>query len=60
LEKEGAKEVADVALLGTKSEVRDKLAELADAGATEFSAAIIGTDAERDATIELLLDVQQG
>lgn len=60
LEKEGAKEVADVALLGTKSEVRDKLAELADAGTTEFSAAIIGTDAERDATIELLLDVQQG
>ena len=60
LEKEGAKEVADVALLGTASEVREKLADLADAGTTEFSAAIIGTDAERDATIELLLDVQKG
>ena len=60
LEKGGAKEVADVALLGTASEVREKLADLADAGTTEFSAAIIGTDAERDATIELLLDVQKG
>ncbi|MBU6233529.1 MAG: TIGR03564 family F420-dependent LLM class oxidoreductase [Acidobacteria bacterium] len=60
LEKEGAKEVADVAVLGTTSEVRDKLAELAEAGATEFSAAIIGTDAERDATIELLLELNKG
>ena len=60
LQKEGAREVADVAILGSREEVRDRLGELAAAGATEFSAAIIGTDAERDATIEVLLDVQKG
>lgn len=56
MEREGASRPADLSLLGTRSEVRDALDEVAAAGATEFSAALVGTAAERDATVELLVE----
>src|SRR5579875_1908526 len=50
LDKEGAAGPADVALIGPEPEVQRRLEELAEAGATDFAAAIFtppGEDAER-------------
>jgi F420-dependent oxidoreductase-like protein len=57
LDKEGAAEVADVALVGSRGHVAEQVAALAAAGTTEFSAVVMGNAAERDATIDLLLEV---
>jgi F420-dependent oxidoreductase-like protein len=54
--KEGAAEVADVALLGTHDQVLEQLHHLAEAGVTEFSAAPAGSSDEREATLAVLLD----
>jgi alkanesulfonate monooxygenase SsuD/methylene tetrahydromethanopterin reductase-like flavin-dependent oxidoreductase (luciferase family) len=57
LAKEGATEPADVALIGSKEQVREMIADAAEAGVTELSANPVGTDAEREATFELLRDL---
>lgn len=55
MEREGAKEPADVALVGTRAQVLEQLDELALAGVTEFSGAPTGTAAEREGALEVLL-----
>jgi F420-dependent oxidoreductase-like protein len=54
MEREGAKEPADVGLLGSRQQVLEQLDELAQAGVTEYSAAPTGTPAEREAAIDVL------
>jgi alkanesulfonate monooxygenase SsuD/methylene tetrahydromethanopterin reductase-like flavin-dependent oxidoreductase (luciferase family) len=56
MEREGAKEPADVALLGSKDEVLERLDLLHDAKVTEFSGVASGTSDERDATRLALLE----
>ena len=56
MKREGAKEVADVALLGSHEHVSELLTRLSDAGVTEYSASVVGSDAERDATYEVLAE----
>lgn len=55
MEREGAKEPADVALVGSRAQVLEQLDELALAGVTEFSGAPTGTAAEREGALEALL-----
>jgi F420-dependent oxidoreductase-like protein len=57
LDKEGATTAADVALLGSKDQLVEGIGQLAEAGVTEFSAAVIGTPAEQAATLEVLSEV---
>ena len=54
LDREGKATVADVALIGNEQRVGDQLAELADAGVTDFAAAVYGAPEERDRTMALL------
>lgn len=54
MEREGAREPADVGLLGSREQVVEQLQELAEAGVTEFSGAPTGTAAEREAALEVL------
>jgi alkanesulfonate monooxygenase SsuD/methylene tetrahydromethanopterin reductase-like flavin-dependent oxidoreductase (luciferase family) len=55
LDREGAEGAADVSVIGSEAEVRDHLAEIADAGATDFAALeFCKTDDERVRTRELL------
>ncbi len=58
MEREGAREPADVALVGSRDQVLEELNELALAGVSEFSGAPSGAAAERDAAIEALLAYQ--
>lgn len=55
LDREGAEGPADVGLFGTREQVLEQLHELAEAGATEFSASMAGNPGDRDATYETLL-----
>ena len=52
LDREGADGPADVAIIGSESEVEKAITEMFDAGATEFTAAVFGDDLKR--TFELL------
>ncbi len=54
LQREGAESPADVSLIGSPEQVREQLGAYAAAGVTEFSAALVGSREERDATLELL------
>ena len=54
--REGASEAADVAIVGSREHVIEQLSRLAQAGVTEFFAAPTGSRAERDATVEALID----
>jgi F420-dependent oxidoreductase-like protein len=54
LDKEGATNASDVAVLGTKDEVVRGLDQLAEAGVTEMSAAVIGSTSDRATTLEVL------
>ncbi|HVA53312.1 MAG TPA: TIGR03564 family F420-dependent LLM class oxidoreductase [Acidimicrobiales bacterium] len=58
IEREGAKEPADVALVGSKSNVLDQLHQLAEAGVTEFSGAPSGSREEREGALDVLLEYQ--
>lgn len=52
LDREGAAGPADIAIIGTASEVVDRIAALADIGVTDFAAVPFPADAaERDATL---------
>lgn len=60
LEREGASRPSEVALVGDEERVRTALAGFADAGATDFVAAIMGAGAERARTASLLGAVARG
>lgn len=54
LDREEAERPSDIALVGGEREVRAGLRRLAEAGATDFVAAIVGDRDERQRTLELL------
>ena len=54
LDREGKATVADAALIGDEQRVGDQLAELADAGVTDFAAVTFGSPEELDRTLALL------
>ncbi len=57
LDREGAAGPADVAIVGSEATGAGRLAELADAGATDFLAAVFGSRDERDRTLGLIADL---
>jgi F420-dependent oxidoreductase-like protein len=59
LDREGAETPVDVAVIGTDDEVRQRLAELADAGATEFAAALFSPDRDTARSVDLLQQIRQ-
>jgi F420-dependent oxidoreductase-like protein len=54
LDREGKATVADVALIGAEERVGEQLADLAEAGVTDFAAAVYGSPEERQRTMALL------
>jgi len=54
LDREGAASPADVMVVGSESEVERQLAELEEAGATDFAATLVGSSAERQRTFAFL------
>jgi F420-dependent oxidoreductase-like protein len=54
LDKEGAEGPADVAIVGDEDSVATEIRQLADAGATDFAAAVFGSADERARTIDVL------
>ncbi|MGH9045732.1 MAG: TIGR03564 family F420-dependent LLM class oxidoreductase [Acidimicrobiales bacterium] len=57
LDIEGADTAADVAFLGSEEEVTADIDRLAEAGATDFTASVIGDADERDRTWKLLSEL---
>jgi 5,10-methylenetetrahydromethanopterin reductase len=57
LDKEGAESPADVALLGDEEAVTAAIETLAEGGATDFVASVVGTREERERTFALLSDI---
>jgi alkanesulfonate monooxygenase SsuD/methylene tetrahydromethanopterin reductase-like flavin-dependent oxidoreductase (luciferase family) len=57
LDKEGAVSAADVAIVGDEDAVRASIDRLADVGATDFVASVVGTREERDRTFALLSEI---
>jgi alkanesulfonate monooxygenase SsuD/methylene tetrahydromethanopterin reductase-like flavin-dependent oxidoreductase (luciferase family) len=60
LDREGAEGPADVAIVGTASEVQAQIRHLAEIGTTEFCAAPFGTADEMGATVEVLAGLVGG
>jgi F420-dependent oxidoreductase-like protein len=56
MQREGATQAADLALLGSHDQVLEQLHGLAEAGVTEFSASLAGVGDEREATLDVLLE----
>src|SRR5207237_1078379 len=54
LDREGAAGPSDVMIVGSESEVERQLAELEDAGATDFTASVIGSRDEQQRTFDFL------
>ncbi len=54
LDREGATAPADVAIIGSESEVERQLAALESAGATDFCASIFGSSEQRERGVNLL------
>jgi len=54
MEREGATMASELALIGSREQVTDQLGQLAEAGVTEFQAAVAASGQERDDTLELL------
>ena len=57
LDKEGAAAAADIGFIGDEEAVAASIAKLADAGATDFVAAIVGDAAERARGFALLSEI---
>ena len=57
LDKEGAASPADIAFIGDEETVAGAVATLAEAGATDFVAAIVGDAAERERGFALLSEL---
>ncbi len=55
MEREGAREPADVGIIGSAEQVLEQLHGLRDAGVTEFAGAPSGTPDEQDATLQVLV-----
>ncbi len=60
LDKEGAASPADVGFVGSEEAVAASIAKLADTGATDFGAAIIGDAAERERGFALISELAKG
>jgi alkanesulfonate monooxygenase SsuD/methylene tetrahydromethanopterin reductase-like flavin-dependent oxidoreductase (luciferase family) len=60
LDKEGASSPADVAFMGDEDAVRASIERLAEAGATDYVASIVGTKEERTRTFALISDIAKG
>jgi len=60
LDKEGAQDAADISFVGDEEAVAASIHRLADAGATDFVAAVVGDGAERDRGLALLSDLACG
>jgi F420-dependent oxidoreductase-like protein len=60
LDREGAQDPGDVAIVGDADEVRAQIAHLESIGVTDFVAAVYGTPDERDATMALLRSLAAG
>ncbi len=60
LDIEGVDTASELAFVGTEEEVMAHLDRLADAGATDFTASVIGTAEERDRTWSLLSELARG
>jgi 5,10-methylenetetrahydromethanopterin reductase len=59
LDKEGAGSPADVAFMGDEDAVRASILGLADAGATDYVASVVGTKEERGRTFALISEMAQ-
>ena len=57
LDKEGAAAAADIGFIGDEAAVAASIAKLADAGATDFVAAVVGDAAERARGLQLLSEI---
>jgi F420-dependent oxidoreductase-like protein len=57
LDKEGAESAGDIGFVGDEESVAASVARLADAGATDFVASIIGDDAERARSFALMSEL---
>jgi alkanesulfonate monooxygenase SsuD/methylene tetrahydromethanopterin reductase-like flavin-dependent oxidoreductase (luciferase family) len=57
LDKEGAESAADIGFVGDEESVAASVARLADAGATDFVAYMIGNQTERERTFALLSEL---
>ncbi len=57
LDKEGAQSAADIGFIGDEETVAAAIGKLADAGATDFVAAILGDAAERDRGFALISEL---
>jgi alkanesulfonate monooxygenase SsuD/methylene tetrahydromethanopterin reductase-like flavin-dependent oxidoreductase (luciferase family) len=57
LDKEGAECAADISFVGDEKSVAASISRLADAGATDFVASIIGDAEERDRSFALISDL---
>ncbi len=57
LDREGATSASDIALVGTEEEVAAGISRLADAGATDLTASVIASTAERERTWRLLAEL---
>ncbi len=57
LDKEGAAAAADIAFVGDEESVAASITTLADAGATDFVAAVVGDEEERARGFRLLSDI---
>ena len=60
LDLEGANTAAEISFIGSAEEIRQQLADLESAGATELNATISGNAEERAATFELLSSIARG
>ncbi len=54
LDREGATRPSDIALVGSEEEVASAVAALAEAGVTDFVAAVVGDGPQRDRTLTML------
>jgi F420-dependent oxidoreductase-like protein len=60
LDKEGAAAAADIGFIGDEEHVAASISKLADAGATDFVAAIVGDQSERARGLALLGEIARG
>jgi F420-dependent oxidoreductase-like protein len=59
LDREGADKASDIAFVGTEAEVTDAVGRLAEAGATDLTASVVGDADERERTWALLAQLSQ-
>jgi alkanesulfonate monooxygenase SsuD/methylene tetrahydromethanopterin reductase-like flavin-dependent oxidoreductase (luciferase family) len=57
LDREGAADAADIAFVGDEATVAAAITKLADAGATDFVASVVGDRDERARAFSLLSDL---